>query len=339
MCRCTVPHQPRDSSAQLVAKGAEESAAPGKRNRSSALFMASDVAPEHVTSLTNWLVGSGRFERETVNAATFPLPRGMPKQTKAASQHRKEDKRRSMSCLSPDVMASYYKPSPFQHADADSKSTYRLLPSTLKAQEGNAVQQGHNQAVASPFRRAEASSAAKPIAVEQALLQSQLCRAQTSVGVTTPFSQRGASLGHLSSSDGSLKSNSTDAGLSRRSTASPVSSSSLFKMPEDSGFLLGPQEQTNSASQEGTASQGLLLPSILGRNNQESCSLKEDSTASIADCGVLRALSCTLGDRPRDFKGLPSFHRSRGRDLGPKINRAVEVPIAELLPAGLPALQ
>eukprot|EP00983_Pelagomonas_calceolata_P043271 1138840-Pelagomonas_calceolata.AAC.2 len=38
-------------------------------------------------------------------------------------------------------MASYYKPSPFQHADADSKSTYRLLPSTLKAQEGNAVQQ------------------------------------------------------------------------------------------------------------------------------------------------------------------------------------------------------
>eukprot|EP00983_Pelagomonas_calceolata_P043272 1138840-Pelagomonas_calceolata.AAC.3 len=109
---------------------------------------------------------------------------------------------------------------PFMRGIIPLLTHFTAFQTPLTLRHGHVCLQGHNQAVASPFRRAEASSAAKPIAVEQALLQSQLCRAQTSVGVTTPFSQRGASLGHLSSSDGSLKSNSTDAGLSRRSTVS-----------------------------------------------------------------------------------------------------------------------
>eukprot|EP00983_Pelagomonas_calceolata_P043273 1138840-Pelagomonas_calceolata.AAC.4 len=59
-------------------------------------------------------------------------------------------------------------------------------------------------------------------------------------------------------------------------------------MPEDSGFLLGPQEQTNSASQEGTASQGLLLPSILGLTVREAA-----PKDAIGPCARAHTYTCT----------------------------------------------
>jgi len=290
MCKSNaVPQQ--ESSAFLAGSssssvGQGEPVASEKRNRSPS------AASEHASSLINWLVGGAS------NGARDHPPQGMQV---AASLHLKKDKiRRSISRL-----------------------TARMRVDTTA--------HVRNQALISSPKRTGASCVSKPVAVEQVLMQSQVHRAQTSVGAATSSSQRGASLAHLSSSDvngsikskhsdisGSIKSkHSPDAVLSLKSSASPVSSSSLPPMPFDSDFLLGLKEQSGVASPQGSTGQGFSPPSIQGRCNQGSRFSSEDSTASIVDYGGLRASKCSaLRDRPRDFKGLPSFlHRAKGMDL------------------------
>mmetsp|Transcript_24560 Transcript_24560/g.66975 ORF Transcript_24560/g.66975 Transcript_24560/m.66975 type:complete len:335 (-) Transcript_24560:1935-2939(-) len=101
----------------------------------------------------------------------------------------------------------------------------------------------------------------------------------------------------------------------RARRASPLPSSS--PMPFDSDFLLGLKQQAGCSSPaEGPASQSALLPALLGKREWRSHSCR-DSTGDIAFQIAQQASSCrTSGNRPRSFKGLPSFlHGSKGRDL------------------------
>ncbi|KAF5835294.1 hypothetical protein DUNSADRAFT_7619 [Dunaliella salina] len=99
-----------------------------------------------------------------------------------------------------------------------------IIDTLLTPRFGRVHLQGQIQALAHTVEHSlGASHVLQPVAVEQALMQNQFQRAQTHVGDAACSSQGGISLAHLSSVDGSCKSGSTDADLSRKfSVSSPA---------------------------------------------------------------------------------------------------------------------